>query len=139
MSDTGLDEHTMESWTKEEYKAAIASGALQETALDKKYYYAGGSVLYFKQPIEALIRFYKYMLPMKLANVVKLLGDGCVVDESNDMVNSLTAIYKNHGREDLEKVVVSKYVLLLFISNVADVSVVRARSMLRANPYGKGG
>lgn len=66
------------------------------------------------------------------------MGAGAVGDASDDTVNSLTAIYQNHGREDLEKFAVSKYVTLLLISNVADAWVVRARSMLRANPVWQG-
>lgn len=43
-SSTPMHSHTMESWTKEEYKVAITSGALQEMVeeeLEERYYYAG--------------------------------------------------------------------------------------------------
>lgn len=75
---------------------------------------------------------------LQLFNVEKLLGGGGVGDASDDAANSLTAIYKNHRTNDLEKVVVSKYVKLRLVNNVADAWVLRARSMLRADPVWQG-
>lgn len=136
-SSTTLYRHTMESWTREEYKSAIASGALQETALDEKYYYAGGSVRYFQQPIEKLIVFLKEKLS-RVRNVENLLGIGIVGDASEDAVNSLTAIYKNHDKDCLEKVIVSNYVTLLLLKKVSNTWVGKARSMLPGNPAWQG-
>ena len=137
-SSTPLHRHTMESWTREEYRSAITSGALQETALDEKYYYAGGSVRYFQQPIENLIVFLKATLN-RVSNVENLLGNGIVGDASEDAVNSLTAIYKNHDKDCFEKVIVSNYVTLLLFSNkVSNTWVGKARSMLPGNPAWQG-
>jgi hypothetical protein len=127
----------MESWTREEYKSAIASGALQDTALDEKYYYAGGSVRYFQQPIKELIVFLDEKLS-RVPNAENLLGNGVVGDASEDAVNSLTAIYKNHDKNRLEKVIVSNYVTLLLLNKVSNAWVVKARSMLPGNPAWQG-
>ena len=118
----------MDSWKKEEYDAAIVSGALvldtPTLTADEMFYYAGGSIRMIQWSVERVIM--NLIRKMKLSpDVGKLIGAWGVRDSSESVVNSLMAIYDNRS------VVLSKFVAMKMLDSVSDDVVEKAKGALR--------
>jgi hypothetical protein len=130
-----FSEFVMDSWKKEEYDAAIVTGALvlnsPTLTVDEMFYYAGGSIRMIQwsvaRVITTLIRKVRSSPDMG-----KLIGTGGFGDSSQSAVNSLMAIYE--GRS----IVLSKFVVMTLLDSVSDDVVEKARAALPYHPPWQG-
>ena len=126
-----FSEFMMDSWKKEEYDAAIVTGALvlnsPTLTVDEMFYYAGGSIRMIQWSVERVIT----NLIRKVRSspdMVKLIGARCVGDSPQIAVNLLMAFYEDRS------IVLSKFVAMKLLDSVSDNVVEKARSILPYHP-----
>ena len=126
-----FSEFVMDSWKKEEYDAAIASGALvlhsPSLTVDEMFYYAGGSIRMIKWPVEKVIKTLTRKV-QKSPDMGKLIGAGGVGDSSQSAVNSLMSTYGGQSS------VLSKFVTVMMLNSVSDDLIEKSRAALPYNP-----
>ena len=130
-----FSEFLMESWKKEEYDAAIVTGALvlnsPTLTVDEMFYYAGGSIRMIQWSVARVVT----TLTIKVRSspdMGKLIGAGGVGDSSQSAVNSLMAFYEDRT------IVLSKFVAMKLLDSVSDDVVQKARAVLPYHPPWQG-
>ena len=130
-----FSDFVMDSWTKEEYDAAIVTGALvlhsPSLTVDEMFYYAGGSIRMMQWSVEHVIIELIRKLRV-LPDMGQLIGRGCVDYSSQIVANSLMTIY------DGQSIVLSKFVAMMLLITVTDRVVERARMVLHYDPAWQG-
>jgi hypothetical protein len=124
----------MDSWTEMEYEGAVEKGVFslpQGTKVGELFYYAGGSIRLFLQPVEDVINDLESKIE-RVPDMGKLVGSGGVGDASEYAVNSLMAIY------DKKSIVLSQFVLRKLLDSVSDDFIRKARLFLPGNAAWQG-
>ena len=129
------DTFVMDSWSREEYAAALKAGALKlhptVSSLDEIFYYAGGSVRHIQRSVNEVINVVNNKM-LRVPDVGLLVGSSAVGDASQGAVNSLMAIYG--GRS----IVVSEYATMKMLDKVSDDTIAKMRKIFPANPSWQG-
>ena len=130
-----FSEFVMDSWKKEEYDAAIDTGALvlhsPTLTVDEMFYYAGGSIRMIQWSVARVITNLSRKVRSS-PDMGKLIGAGGVGDSSQSAVNSLMAIYEG------QLVLLSKHVAVKLLDAVSDDVVEKARAALPHHPPWQG-
>ena len=115
----------MDSWTKEDYDAAIVSGALvlnsPTLTVDEMLYYAGGSIRMIQWSVERVIT--ELIPKLKKSYMDLLIGYGGLYQS-----NSLIAIYRD------QRIVLSKFVAMMLLNTFTGSVVETARKVLYKDP-----
>jgi hypothetical protein len=123
-------QHLMDSWTKEEYEAAIAAGALTlfspSYTVDQVYHYAGGSIAFMRREIEHLVTYLTGIFYE--VEMMDLVGKTRVGDRSKNALNTLMAF---HGGSS---VISSEFAIASLLMTMKNSRISEIRWMLCYNP-----
>jgi hypothetical protein len=130
-----FSEFVMDSWTKEEYAAALSTKALvlheTVTSLEDIFYFAGGNVRLIQWSTERAKTVLDHMLRgvWDIGDLVGFLGVG---DASQVCANALMTSYEGLTT------VVSKYVAMRLLGNTSDRMIDKARATLPYSAFWQG-
>jgi len=124
--------HFMLSWSVNDLLAARDKGAVTfQVDFDEIYYYAGGSIRYIQQFVEE-VKSDIISNVNECQDLGRIVGAGCVWDNSWEAANSLMAFYGDNS------VIISKFAVNLMVSKASDEFISKARRTSPCNSVWQG-